>query len=167
MPVEWISKEVRFKAKLDYELEVFPIIEDHLVVWHKSKQECSWVKYGGSWFIRGQLLAMEKCVPDFVPSRRVIQKVVVWMRLFGLPLEYWQPMAILEIAAEARRPLAIDEFIDHLKKTGYARVRVEIDASKPLKLEIVIRGRKGTFWQPFIYENLPGVCFMWKNGARG
>lgn len=92
-------------------------------------------------------MTMEEWVPHFVPGRRAIQKVVVWLRLLGLPLEYWQLTAILEIAAKARIPLTVDEFTDHLKKTGYACVRVKIDASKPLKPGIVIRGRKVTFWQ--------------------
>lgn len=68
----------------------------------------------------------------------MIQKVVVWLRLPDLPLEYWQLTVVLEIATEAGRPLIVDKFTDQLKKIGYARVRVEVDASKPLKLGIVI-----------------------------
>lgn len=32
VPREWIFKEVRTKFKLDYDLEIFPLVEDHLVV---------------------------------------------------------------------------------------------------------------------------------------
>lgn len=68
-------------------------------------------------------------------------------------------MAILVIMVEADKPLSVDEFTDLLRKTGYARVKVEIDASKPLKPGVLIRGKKGAFWQQFVYENLPVVCY--------
>lgn len=51
----------------------------------------------------------------------------------GLSLEYWQSMTILAVAVEAGRPLSVDEFTNHLKKTGYARVRIDIDVGKPFK----------------------------------
>lgn len=68
VPADWISKEIKSKAKLNYEPEVFPIAEDHLVVWLKSEQECSLVRSRGAWFVGGQLLAMEEWVSDFVPG---------------------------------------------------------------------------------------------------
>lgn len=60
----------------------------------------------------------------------------------GLPLEYWVSLAILTIATKAERPLSIDKFKNLMKKMGYARVRVEIDAGKPLKLGILIKGKR-------------------------
>lgn len=120
----WISKEVRSKANLDYDPEIFPIKDDHFILRFKSERECSSVRHGGSWFVAGQLLAVENWVPDFVPSRKAIQWTVVWLRLPELPLEYWVPSVILAIVAKAGRPLAVDEFTDRLRKTGYAQVEV-------------------------------------------
>lgn len=56
---KWVSKEVRVKAKLDYDPEVFLIAEEHLILRFRSEKECSMVKNGGLWFVAGQLLAME------------------------------------------------------------------------------------------------------------
>lgn len=81
---------------------------------------------------------MEPWEPNFVPSRRSIRKTVVWLRLPGLRLEFWLSTAIMAIVAETGRPLAIDDFIDLLRKTGYARVRVKIDAGKSLMPGILI-----------------------------
>lgn len=53
---------------------------------------------------------------------------------------------ILAIAAEVGRPLAIDDFTDNLKKIGYARVMVELDASILLKHGVLIQEKKGHFW---------------------
>lgn len=53
---------------------------------------------------------------------------------------------ILAVAVEAGRPLSMDEFTYHIKKMGYAHVRVEIDAGKPLKPGVLICGIKSDFW---------------------
>lgn len=37
-------------------------------------------------------------------------------------MKFWGQSAILIVAAKVGRPLDIDEFVDHLRKTGYARV---------------------------------------------
>lgn len=65
---------------------------------------------------------------------------------------------ILAIAAEAGKPLAIDDFTDMLRKTGYARVKLKIDAGQPLKPGALIRGRHD-FWKQFVFENIPVICY--------
>lgn len=111
-----VSKEVRLKLKLSYDPEVFPIGEDHIVLRLSSIGDCARVKGGGSWFIEGQLMALDKWVPDFLPARQPIHKTVVWIHLPELPLEYWLPSTIMAMAGEAGNPLSIDNFIDQLRK---------------------------------------------------
>lgn len=43
---------------------------------------------------------------------------------------------------------------------GYAHVGVEIDAGKPLKPGVLIRGKKGAFWQQFVHENLLVIYYQ-------
>lgn len=82
------------------------------------------------------------------------------MRLLELPLEYWEPSAIMAVAGEAGKPLSLDNFTDLMRKTGFARVRMELNASKPLLPGVFIQGRNSMLWQQFVYENLPPVCFQ-------
>lgn len=88
---------------------------------------------------------MEPWKSNFVLGCYPILKTVVWLRLSGLSLEFWMSIAIMAIAAKARRSLAIDDFIDLLRKIGYEWVRVEIDAGKPLMPGILIQGNKEPF----------------------
>lgn len=69
-------------------------------------------------------------------------------------------MGILAIMAEVGKPLSVNDFTDLLRKTGYAQVKVEIDARKPFKLGVLIQGKKGAFWQQFVYESLLIVCYQ-------
>lgn len=64
------------------------------------------------------------------------------------------------VAEKVGNPLSLDNFTDLMKKTGFARVRVELDASKPLVLGVPIQGKNSVFWQQFVYGNLPSVCFQ-------
>lgn len=63
----------------------------------------------------------------------------------------------MAVATEVGKLLAIDDFTDNLKKIGFARVKVEIDASNTLVPGVLVQGRNGYFWLQ--YENLPVVCF--------
>lgn len=71
---------------------------------------------------------------------------MVWLRLPGLPMEFWMSSLILAIVVEAGRLVATDNFTYLLWKIGYARVWVEIDAGKPMKPSVYGKGKKGIFW---------------------
>lgn len=89
------------KLNLAYELEVFPIGEDHIVLCLSSEGDYARVKEGGPWFAGGQLLALASWEPDFLSGHKPINRTVVWMRLPDLPLKYWLPSAIMVVAGEA------------------------------------------------------------------
>lgn len=73
--------------------------------------------------------------------------MVVWLRLLELPVELWFENAIMAIATEVGKPLVIDDFMENLRKTGYARVKVELQVDVTLKPGVVVQGRHGLFWQ--------------------
>lgn len=81
------------------------------------------------------------------------------MHLPSLPMEFWMPKATMSIAAEVRRSMDINDFTELLRKTGYARIYVEIDAEVLLKPGVLIRKKREVFWQQFIYKNLSLVCY--------
>lgn len=49
------------------------------------------------------------------------------------------------IAADASKPLIVHEFTDRLRKTGYARVKIELDVAKPLKPGVLIQDKNKAF----------------------
>lgn len=64
--------------------------------------------------------------------------MVVWLRLPKLPLKFWFKNVIMAIAAKVGKPLAINDFTKNLRKTGYARVKLEMQADAPLKLGVMV-----------------------------
>lgn len=132
------------RLKLEYDPEVFPIDEDHVVLRLSSERDCARVE-GGPWFVGGPLMALDSWKSDFLPIHKSIYKTVVWMRLPELPLEYWVPSAIMIVAGEAGDRLSINNFTDLMRKIGYARIRVELDTFKPLQPGILIQGKRTVF----------------------
>lgn len=45
----------------------------------------------------------------------------------------------------ASKLVSIDNFIERLQKTGFARIEMEIDSSLPLKPGVLIKGKVKTF----------------------
>lgn len=141
-----VSKKVRARMKLDYEPETFFLVGDHFILRFQAERDCALVRNAGTWLIVGQLLTIEPWEPNSAPSHRAVHKTVVWLRLPELLLEYWKPTTISMIAAEVGKPVSMHDFVDCLRKTGYTRVKIELDAIEPLKPGNLIRYKKEAFW---------------------
>lgn len=135
-----MARDLKLRGKLAYEVETFAMAKDHTVFRFRSEGDREVAMAGGPWVVAGQLLAMERWKPDFIPGVDRVRLAVVWIRLPNLPLEYWEKTAILRIASAAGWPLVLDGFIEQQRKMGYAWVKIEIDALNPLKPGITIRG---------------------------
>ncbi|XP_008782044.1 uncharacterized protein LOC103701669 [Phoenix dactylifera] len=159
VPADWVARELRAQGKLSYDVEVFIMAAGFLTVRFRSQEDRDAALENGPWLVAGQLLAMEQWKANFVLGVNTVSRTVVWIRLPCLPLEYWERESILDIAAAAGRPLAVDYCTAQLQKLGYARVKVEINAITLLKLGTFIQREEQRFWQAFVYENLPAFCF--------
>ncbi|XP_038987210.1 uncharacterized protein LOC120112320 isoform X1 [Phoenix dactylifera] len=141
------------------EVVAVPLADDHLALRFRTTADRDRALSGGPWVVAGQLLAMDPWKPDFVPGEDAVKTAVVWLRLPRLPPEYWAATTILRIAAMAGRPIALDGVTEQRRAMGFARVKVAIDATEPLLPGVQIQGKTRVRWQPFVYENVPDICF--------
>lgn len=51
-----------------------------------------------------------------------------------------EPEMLMGIASKAEEPVTLDDFTTRYWKTGFAKLRMEIDSSKPLTPEVSIHG---------------------------
>ena len=65
--------------------------------------------------------------------------VLVWINLPGLPIECWHPNALGKIASKVGKPIVMDKMTASLERVSFARVLVEIDASKELTWNVRIK----------------------------
>ncbi|KAL0337747.1 UNVERIFIED_CONTAM: hypothetical protein Scaly_2049800 [Sesamum calycinum] len=83
----------------------------------------------------------------------------VWATLPSLPLECWHPNALGKIGSRLGTPIAMDSLTMKMERVSYARILVEVDASKKLvdHVEFILPNgvvRK----QPIVYEYTPKFC---------
>ncbi|KAK9279866.1 hypothetical protein L1049_013549 [Liquidambar formosana] len=117
---------------------------------------------GGNWNLNPGLFRISRWIADFNPHNQVQRHSQVWIRIFGLPQEYWHHQNPLEIARGAGLPLQIDRATLNQIYGLYARILVEIDMSQPLPESI--RSKKVlVFFVDVYYENLPSFCSQYQS----
>lgn len=91
--------------------------------------------YDSPWFIYDYYLIVKDYSPNFHLERDTIKEVVVWIRVTGLPIEYYDVMILSIIGYKIGRTVKVDKNTMQVEKGNYARICVEVNLTKPL-LEI-------------------------------
>ncbi|KAL2246259.1 UNVERIFIED_CONTAM: hypothetical protein Sindi_2894100 [Sesamum indicum] len=83
----------------------------------------------------------------------------IWGTLPSLPLECWHPNTLGKIGSRLGTPIAMDSLTMKMEQVSYARILVEVDASKNLIDEVEFVMPNGiTRKQPVVYEFTPKFC---------
>ncbi|XVF16538.1 hypothetical protein REPUB_Repub10bG0040500 [Reevesia pubescens] len=93
--------------------------------------------------------------PNFDPPTDKIDKVIAWIRLPGLPLEYYSTMALSRLGVIVGRVICFDRNTEEVIRGCYARVCVELYLTKFLVSKI----RVGQLLVNIEYEGLNLICF--------
>ncbi|KAL0368412.1 UNVERIFIED_CONTAM: hypothetical protein Scaly_1060100 [Sesamum calycinum] len=114
---------------------------------------------GSPYFLYGRPLLL-KTMPDcFKFKEDDISLTPIWATLPSLPLECRHPNALGKIGSRLGTPIAMDSLTMKMERVSYARILVEVDASKKLvdHVEYILPNgvvRK----QPIVYEYTPKFC---------
>ncbi|KAL0315110.1 UNVERIFIED_CONTAM: hypothetical protein Scaly_2889800 [Sesamum calycinum] len=88
-----------------------------------------------------------------------ISLTLVWAILSSLPLECWHLNALGKIGSRLGTPIAMDSLTMRMERVSYARILVEVDASKALVDHVEFKLPNGvTRRQPVVYEYTPKFC---------
>ncbi|XP_030931012.1 uncharacterized protein LOC115956880 [Quercus lobata] len=109
----------------------------------------------GPWFIGEHFLSIRPWEPNFRPESTNVTSVAVWIRLNGLPIEYYNSEALLQIGKSIGNVLRIDTHTANKARGRFARLCVQIDVDKLLVTAVLI----GRFEQPVCYEGIQKLCF--------
>lgn len=123
----------------------------------KSDELKSRVFSRGTVYLKSGVFQISQWVQNFNPNFQRQMNSQVWVRLFELSMEYWEPAFLMGIAGAKGEPLKID---DSLRKEfgTYARRLVDINFAKPLPEDILIQRVRFEFMTYVGYENLPEFC---------
>ncbi|KAK9042856.1 hypothetical protein V6N11_071211 [Hibiscus sabdariffa] len=131
------------------------IQNDYFLVTFRSRSDYLKALSGGPSTIFGHYLTVDPWTADFSATVPFPTKVVVWIRLPGLPVILYKKSIITEIG-ECIGPVVKMDFHTECGRRGrFARMAVRIDLGKPLISKILINERL----QLVEYESLPIICF--------
>ncbi|KAI7998176.1 Uncharacterized protein LOK49_LG10G01282 [Camellia lanceoleosa] len=120
-----------------------------------NDEDLSKVLNEGPWFIGAHFIAVRKWELEFQATHFCTHSTVVWARLTGLPIEFFDRSILQKIGAKLGTLLKIDVHTENGNKWRFSRLCVQVDLSKPLIAKVKI----GTIIQQVSYEGISSICF--------
>ncbi|XP_058726095.1 uncharacterized protein LOC131597411 [Vicia villosa] len=133
--------------------------EGYFIIRFQSHSDMDAVLMKGPYTLRNITLMLKEWKPDFNLKRDMLRTIPLWVKLPKLPLHLWGAKSLSKIGSALGVPLVTDECTANKLRVSYARILVEIDITKELTKEIVIKDCEGRrLMQPVEYEWKPLYC---------
>ncbi|XP_019450653.1 PREDICTED: uncharacterized protein LOC109352923 [Lupinus angustifolius] len=112
----------------------------------------------GSWSLKPGVLRLSLWTPDFNPNLQKLSHSQCWVRILGLPQEYWSAKILFSIAGGLGTPISLDDATSNRSFGHFARVLVDIDLKSHLHNQILVEREDFAFFVYIEFENLPDFC---------
>lgn len=96
----------------------------------------------------------------------IFETVLVWARLHGLPLEYWNEDVFMGIASSFGELLSIDPIIVARKRLVFARICVGVSQERDLPSSVKIHSKLGSWSQAIEFETIPFAYFNYRKSGH-
>lgn len=150
----WIKNHWKPKGSIDLHLGskgfftvVFANIEDKDRVFE-----------GGPYFFVAAGLYMRPWRMNFMLERKTFTSVPVWVRLYSLPLDYWQIDSLITIGNKLGRYVKTSEATRRGKYTSFTRICLEMDLFGALPDEVILEVYNEEWVQTVDYEHITFRC---------
>ncbi|WJX44958.1 hypothetical protein P8452_31879 [Trifolium repens] len=141
----WVRKGV---------INIIDLSHDYFLVNFTSKEDQYRALTLGPWMIYDHYLSVSKWSPDFNPTTDRIEKMAVWVRFSGIPIEYYDKNILSIIGNRIGRTIKVDRNTLLQERGKYARLCVEVELAKPLLAMFSIKDRS----YKEEYEGLHTLC---------
>lgn len=152
--LKWIQTKWQPKGHIDLKLGV----KGFFTVIFSNLQDKERIFEGGPYFYSNAGLFLRQWEECYNPEQEQFLAAPVWVRLFGLPMDYWDPEILEGIGNSLGSFVKIAEATARGRYTSFARICVYMNISEPLPDTIELE-YAGTVWQqPLDYEHIPFRC---------
>eukprot|EP00253_Pinus_taeda_P029130 PITA_29130 len=150
----WIDQRWRPRGQVDLKLGAqgfFTAIFSNLEDKNKIFEE-------GPYFLNNAGLFMKFWEERYNPEKETMLDAPVWVRLFGLPDEFWDPEILEGIGNTIGSFVKTAEATKRGKYNAYARICVYINLAEPLPDNVEVEYHDTIWKQPIDYEHIPFRC---------
>ncbi|GFP99380.1 hypothetical protein PHJA_002082100 [Phtheirospermum japonicum] len=138
---------------------VIPNVNGWITFVFKTERDRDMVIAGGPYMIFGRILLLKLMPEWFKFGNDEIKTLPLWVKFPNLPLECWNAQLLSRIASKVGTPLLTDKMTKTMERISYARVLVEVDASKELVRSVSIIDSKGNRFDQLVeFETKPAYC---------
>jgi hypothetical protein len=141
----WVRKGVISIIDLGYE---------YFLVYFTNEEDYTKALEDGPWLIYDHYLITREWTPNFHPNNATIERAAVWVRISGLPIEYYDAKILHYIGNRIGQMVKVDRNTLLQERGKYARVCVEVDLNKPLLAMFELKGEV----YKVEYEGLHMLC---------
>ncbi|KAI7998068.1 Uncharacterized protein LOK49_LG10G02488 [Camellia lanceoleosa] len=144
---------------LEGSVHVYGRSKNHYVFLFERVGDMHRIVDNGPYAIQGVLLIVDYWKPDWVLDRLIFDKMMVWVQLYGLPLECFTEEAGIRLGCTVGEVVKVD--IDSLmpRNIHFLRLRVWVSLDKPLISGFFLKFRDGhQHWISCRYERVCKVC---------
>ncbi|KAK6783052.1 hypothetical protein RDI58_020848 [Solanum bulbocastanum] len=130
----------------------FDNVDDHLNVYSKN-----FLTFGES-----HIMKILRWTPNFKPEAETTL-ALVWINLPDLPWHFYEWDAIQRICKPIGTPLIMDKATSSKTRPATAKVKIEVDLTRPLVYEVLVEirneeGKMEVITQKVDYETIPAFC---------
>ncbi|XP_057803600.1 uncharacterized protein LOC131018933 [Salvia miltiorrhiza] len=159
-PVNVGNKSVFIIPKALYQrrLKVVPLGKRLFSIIFSSPEELSVAQAKSTWKMNPGIMRIRDWTPNFDPYKEASSLSQVWLRIYYLSHDYWDPEVIADIACQVGMPIKLDGQTFVGVVGHFAHVLVDLEVSKAFPETLTVQRGSSSFEVEFDYENLPYFC---------
>lgn len=156
------THDLRMHLQKEWSLQswtIIPMGKGFFVFQFKSMDALQKVWSNGAISLQPGMLRLYQWSPDFSPATFKSTTAQLWVRLWDLGLQFWDPTTLFEIAGSIGTPIRIDPATLNKSIGLYARVLIEVDLASDPPIEILVERVNGdSLLIGLEYEKFPNIC---------
>lgn len=137
-------------------MDLVALENNYFLVRFYSKEDYEFARDQRPWTILDHYLVVKEWAPDFDPLTGKTEKLIVWVRIPCLPIEYFDFTFLKKVGEKIGKPIRADQNTGTATRGRFARLCVEVDITKPLLTMFEVRKRN----RRIEYEGIHLVCFQ-------
>ncbi|KAK8972945.1 hypothetical protein V6N11_025441 [Hibiscus sabdariffa] len=159
---DYVARVFRSVWKTNNVSEITELSQNFFLIKPTSAEAQTMILNRPPWVLDDDLFSIVAYNPAWRVADFEFTRMVIWVRVFQLPLHAMNSTMGLRLGGCIGRAVAIDHRVEGGNLGEFLRIRVEIDITKPLRRFVLLgngQGKKPTPC-PLRYERLPNFCFF-------
>ncbi|XP_028797074.1 uncharacterized protein LOC114752509 [Neltuma alba] len=135
-----LRRKVKLMWQKSRNVDISDIGNGFMLATFQAREDYYFALEGRPWLIANHYLTVQTWKSNFNPWQEKIQRVALWVRLPGLPGEYYNKKNFYNLGNKIGKAIKVDEMTLTRARTMYARMCVEVDLASTLLLAYTVHG---------------------------